>query len=216
MGRYFRAESNGNGDITLQGSIDELDIDQAGNGNIYARQLEAKVAKEWKKRGMVNIYNQIRNYPCKPMAEAMVMMFNGIRCHSSFVRESSEMEEYSKSKKYHQLLCPFSILPLQFGYFTAWLYAFCFEYRGYKEELLKPIFHGIHHVFFRHGNPGLYLWFCRHQCVIGKDELAFQDIFIWPVLQPFIYTSVLKRIKIPCGSNVHGITFLMLCTLFLI
>ncbi|HRD08420.1 MAG TPA: DUF2807 domain-containing protein, partial [Saprospiraceae bacterium] len=55
VGRYFRAESNGNGDITLQGEIDEVDIDQAGNGNIHARQLEAKVAKV-KKVGNGNIY----------------------------------------------------------------------------------------------------------------------------------------------------------------
>lgn len=55
VGRYFRAESNGNGDITLQGVIDELDIDQAGNGNVHARQLEAKVAKV-KKAGNGNIY----------------------------------------------------------------------------------------------------------------------------------------------------------------
>ena len=33
---------------------------------------------------------------------------------------------------------------------------------------------------------GLYFWFCGHQCVVGRIEWLPQDIFILPLLQPFI------------------------------
>lgn len=45
VGRYFRLENNGNGDVMLQGSIDELDIKKTGNGNVKAKTLVAKTAK---------------------------------------------------------------------------------------------------------------------------------------------------------------------------
>lgn len=45
IGRYFRLENNGNGDATLQGEIDELDIKKSGNGEVRAKALIAKVAK---------------------------------------------------------------------------------------------------------------------------------------------------------------------------
>lgn len=45
VGRYFRLENNGNGDVSLQGSIDELDIKKSGNGNVKAKNLVAKTAK---------------------------------------------------------------------------------------------------------------------------------------------------------------------------
>ncbi len=45
VGRYFRLENSGNGDVTLQGSIDELDIKKNGNGEVKAQGLVAKTAK---------------------------------------------------------------------------------------------------------------------------------------------------------------------------
>jgi DUF4097 and DUF4098 domain-containing protein YvlB len=44
-GRYFRLENSGNGDATLKGQIDELDIKKSGNGDVKAQNLEAKIAK---------------------------------------------------------------------------------------------------------------------------------------------------------------------------
>lgn len=43
VGRYFRIENYGNGDIQLAGTIDRLDIKKEGNGNIAAAELIAKV-----------------------------------------------------------------------------------------------------------------------------------------------------------------------------
>lgn len=45
LGRYFRLENDGNGDVMLQGNIDELDIKKNGNGNVNAQKLIAKTAK---------------------------------------------------------------------------------------------------------------------------------------------------------------------------
>ena len=45
LGRYFRLENDGNGNATLQGSIDELDIKKSGNGEVKAKNLIAKMAK---------------------------------------------------------------------------------------------------------------------------------------------------------------------------
>lgn len=45
MGRYFRFENDGNGDVSLQGNIDELDIKKNGNGSVNAQKLIAKTAK---------------------------------------------------------------------------------------------------------------------------------------------------------------------------
>lgn len=45
IGRYFRAETNGNGSIICQGTIDQLDIEKVGNGDINAKSLLAKNAK---------------------------------------------------------------------------------------------------------------------------------------------------------------------------
>lgn len=45
VGRYFRLENSGNGDVTLEGSIDELDIKKMGNGNVQAVKLITKTAK---------------------------------------------------------------------------------------------------------------------------------------------------------------------------
>lgn len=45
IGRYFRLENVGNGDVSLQGNIDELDIKKNGNGNVKAQKLVAKTAK---------------------------------------------------------------------------------------------------------------------------------------------------------------------------
>lgn len=45
VGRYFRLENNGNGNATLQGAIDELDIKKNGNGEVKAQGLVAKTAK---------------------------------------------------------------------------------------------------------------------------------------------------------------------------
>lgn len=45
LGRYFRFENDGNGDVSLQGKIDELDIKKSGNGNVNAQKLVAKTAK---------------------------------------------------------------------------------------------------------------------------------------------------------------------------
>lgn len=45
MGRYFRLETTGNGDVFLSGSIDELDIKKSGNGRVKAEKLTCKIAK---------------------------------------------------------------------------------------------------------------------------------------------------------------------------
>lgn len=45
LGRYFRLDNDGNGNVLLQGSIDELDIKKNGNGNINSQKLIAKTAK---------------------------------------------------------------------------------------------------------------------------------------------------------------------------
>jgi len=45
VGRYFRLENNGNGDVYLSGSIDELDIKKTGNGEVEAQKLISKTAK---------------------------------------------------------------------------------------------------------------------------------------------------------------------------
>lgn len=41
-GRYFRIENNGNGDTTISGSTDWLEVIKSGNGNIIAEKLIAK------------------------------------------------------------------------------------------------------------------------------------------------------------------------------
>lgn len=45
IGRYFRLENDGNGNVTLQGTIDELDIKKSGNGEVRAKNLVSKMAK---------------------------------------------------------------------------------------------------------------------------------------------------------------------------
>jgi hypothetical protein len=45
VGRYFRLENNGNGNVYLSGSIDELDIKKTGNGEVKAQKLISKTAK---------------------------------------------------------------------------------------------------------------------------------------------------------------------------
>ncbi len=45
VGRYFRLENSGNGSVTLQGNIDDLDIKKNGNGEVKAQGLVAKTAK---------------------------------------------------------------------------------------------------------------------------------------------------------------------------
>jgi DUF4097 and DUF4098 domain-containing protein YvlB len=45
VGRYFRLEHRGNGNILLEGQIDELDVNKSGNGDVNAKKLYSKVAK---------------------------------------------------------------------------------------------------------------------------------------------------------------------------
>ena len=45
LGRYFRLDNDGNGNVLLLGSIDELDIKKNGNGNVNSQKLIAKTAK---------------------------------------------------------------------------------------------------------------------------------------------------------------------------
>lgn len=45
MGRYFRLETTGNGNVYLSGSVDELDIKKTGNGEVKAQKLISKTAK---------------------------------------------------------------------------------------------------------------------------------------------------------------------------
>lgn len=45
LGRYFRLENDGNGDVSLQGAVDELDIKKSGNGEVRAKNLVSKIAK---------------------------------------------------------------------------------------------------------------------------------------------------------------------------
>jgi Putative auto-transporter adhesin, head GIN domain len=60
VGRYFRLENNGNGDASLQGSIDELDIKKDGNGDVNAKNLIAKTAKvKCYGNGNVDVHAQI-------------------------------------------------------------------------------------------------------------------------------------------------------------
>lgn len=44
IGRYFRIENTGNGDIKISGSTDSFDVVKSGNGNISAEKLIAKKA----------------------------------------------------------------------------------------------------------------------------------------------------------------------------
>ena len=167
MGRYFRAESNGNGD-TLQGSIDELDIDQAGNGNIHTRQLEAKVAKSEKKAGNGNIYVNSQLSLTKPMAEAMVMWFNWSRYHSSFVGNHRKWKSIQKVKVSPDKLCPFSLL--RFSLATSRLGCMHFVLvPGVTEKSGRPIFSWVSSCFFRHGNPGIILLVLRASMCCGKN-----------------------------------------------
>jgi hypothetical protein len=55
VGRYFRLENSGNGNATLSGSIDELDLICRSNGTINAQQLIAKTT-EASAKGNGNIY----------------------------------------------------------------------------------------------------------------------------------------------------------------
>lgn len=55
VGRYFRAEVRGNGKLVASGSIDELDVQQQGNGDVDALGVTAKLARV-KKQGNGNIY----------------------------------------------------------------------------------------------------------------------------------------------------------------
>lgn len=60
VGRYFRLENNGNGDTSLQGTIDELDIKKDGNGDVNAKTLIAKTAKvKCYGNGNVDVHTQI-------------------------------------------------------------------------------------------------------------------------------------------------------------
>jgi hypothetical protein len=45
IGRYFKAETSGNGSIICQGTIDLLDVEKVGNGDINAKKLITKNAK---------------------------------------------------------------------------------------------------------------------------------------------------------------------------
>jgi hypothetical protein len=45
LGRYFRLETTGNGNVFLSGLIDELDIKKSGNGKVKAQKLISKTAK---------------------------------------------------------------------------------------------------------------------------------------------------------------------------
>lgn len=45
IGRYFRLENSGNGNVYLSGSVDELDIKKNGNGEVKAQKLISKTAK---------------------------------------------------------------------------------------------------------------------------------------------------------------------------
>jgi hypothetical protein len=45
FGRYFRIENRSNATTVISGSIDELDVKNSGNGNVFAENLIAKTAK---------------------------------------------------------------------------------------------------------------------------------------------------------------------------
>lgn len=45
LGRYFRIEINGNGDATCSGTVDQLDVEKSGNGDINAKEIKAKNVK---------------------------------------------------------------------------------------------------------------------------------------------------------------------------
>ncbi|MCU0326516.1 MAG: DUF2807 domain-containing protein [Spirosomaceae bacterium] len=60
VGRYFRLENNGNGNVYLAGRIDDLDIIKLGNGEVKAQDLIAKTAKvKSYGNGNVLVYSQI-------------------------------------------------------------------------------------------------------------------------------------------------------------
>lgn len=59
-GRYFRLEHHGNGGVSVNGFVDELDIKKEGNGNVDARKLSCKTAKVRNLgNGNVSVYSQI-------------------------------------------------------------------------------------------------------------------------------------------------------------
>lgn len=45
LGRYFRIEHTGNGDVRLQGKMDAFDIEKNGNGGVFAENLLCNEAK---------------------------------------------------------------------------------------------------------------------------------------------------------------------------
>lgn len=45
IGRYFRVEATGNGDVICSGSIDKFDVEKSGNGNVEAKKFKAINAK---------------------------------------------------------------------------------------------------------------------------------------------------------------------------
>lgn len=45
VGRYFRIEVAGNADAACSGTVDQLDIEKIGNGDVIAKELNAKNAK---------------------------------------------------------------------------------------------------------------------------------------------------------------------------
>lgn len=63
VGRYFRLQNDGNGDVLIKGSIDELDISNIGNGQVNAGNLQAKTAKITKRGNgdvTVNVSSQLK------------------------------------------------------------------------------------------------------------------------------------------------------------
>ncbi len=75
IGRYFKLENNGNGDVNMVGNIDELEIKKTGNGNIKASTLVTKIAKVRNfGNGNVLVNSQISLY-ATGMGNGSVMQF---------------------------------------------------------------------------------------------------------------------------------------------
>jgi Putative auto-transporter adhesin, head GIN domain len=59
-GHHFKLEQSGNGDVEIEGEVNELDIDKKGNGDVNARKLITKTAKiKTHGNGDITVFAQI-------------------------------------------------------------------------------------------------------------------------------------------------------------
>ncbi|MFN0201024.1 MAG: GIN domain-containing protein [Bacteroidia bacterium] len=95
MGRYFRINHRGNGNIKANGKIDELDIVKSGNGDVNAESLSAKSVKV-KSLGNGNVIVNCEN-EVNAMKSGNGDIFN--KAKGGKISLLSEKEEEGESKK---------------------------------------------------------------------------------------------------------------------